>query len=105
MRVEPVAKTAGHEMFGNIAMRDLPQRMHAGVGAAGAMNPHRLAADRLDRVFQRALHRRTIVLQLPAAERRAVIFDCKFVAGHQGDQFRLSLPGLTRQSIFFAGLL
>ena len=63
-------------------MRDLRQRMHAGVGAAGAMNTNLLAADRLDRVFQRALHRGAIVLDLPAAERRAVIFDGEFVAGH-----------------------
>ena len=83
MRVQPVAKAARHEMFGNVAMRDLSQRMHPGIGAAGAVHAHPLAADRLDRVFQRALHRRAIVLQLPAAERRAVIFDDEFVAGHQ----------------------
>src|ERR1700722_11258248 len=83
-------------MLGNIAMRDLPQRMHAGVGAARAMNPNRLAADRPDRGLQRALHRRAVVLKLPAAERRAVIFDGEFVAGHQcNDLSRLSLPGLT----------
>ncbi len=82
MRVQPVAKAARHEMFGNIAMRHLRQRMHAGVGAARAMNANLLAADRLDRGFQRALHRGAIVLDLPAAERRAVIFDGELVAGH-----------------------
>ena len=59
------------------------ERMHAGIGAARAVNANLLAADRLDRVFQRALHRRAVVLDLPAAERRAVIFDDEFVAGHQ----------------------
>ena len=83
MRVQAVAKPARHEMPGNVAMRDLRQRMHAGVGAAGAINANLLAADRLDRVLQRALHRSAIVLDLPAAERRAVIFDDQFVAGHQ----------------------
>src|ERR1700676_5225433 len=82
MRIEAVAQAARHEMFGNIAMRDLPQRMHAGVGAARAVNANLLAADRLDRGFQRALHRGAIVLDLPAAERRTVIFDDEFIAGH-----------------------
>src|SRR5579863_8551756 len=57
--------------------------MHAGIGAAGAMNANLFAADRFDRVFQRALYRRAVVLNLPARERRAVIFDGEFVAGHQ----------------------
>src|SRR5664279_174553 len=82
MRIQAVAEAARHKMFGNVAMRDLAQRMHAGVGAACAMNANVLAADRLDRGFQRALHRGAIVLDLPAAERRAVIFDDEFVAGH-----------------------
>ncbi len=83
MRIEAVAKSSRHKMLGNIAMRDLPKRVHAGIGAAGAMNPDRLAADRLDRVLERPLHRSAIILQLPAAERRALIFDDEFVAGHQ----------------------
>src|ERR1700704_738419 len=96
MRVQAVAKASRHKMFRDIAMRDLPQRVHAGVGAAGAVNANVLAADRLDRGFQRALHRGAIILDLPAAERRAVIFDSEFVAGHQQyDLFRLSWPDLT----------
>src|SRR5712672_819970 len=82
MRVQAVAKTARRKMLFDVAMRDLRQRMHAGVGTARAVNANMLAADRLDRVFQRALHRGAIVLDLPAAERRAVIFDGQLVAGH-----------------------
>src|ERR1035437_5238397 len=82
MRIQAVAEAARHKMSGNVAMRDLAQRMHTGVGAARTMNANVLAADRLDRGFQRALHRGAIVLYLPAAERRAVIFDCQLVAGH-----------------------
>src|ERR1035441_434579 len=63
-------------------MSDLGQRMHAGVGAAGAMDADLLAADRLDRVLQRALHGWTVGLDLPAAVGRAVIFDDELVAGH-----------------------
>src|SRR3954464_6009017 len=70
-------------MLFDIAMRDLPQRMNAGVGAPRAVDANLLAADCLDRVFQRTLHRRRVVLDLPAAKRCAVIFDDEFVAGHQ----------------------
>src|SRR5207342_1770513 len=83
MRVQAVAKPARHKMLRNIAMRDLSERVHAGIGTARAMNANLLAADRLDRGLQRALHRGAVVLNLPAAERRAVIFDNEFIAGHQ----------------------
>src|ERR1700682_6204125 len=82
MRIQAVAQAPRHKMFCNIAMRHLCQRMHAGVGAPSAMNANLLAADRLDRGFQRALYGGAVVLDLPAAKRRAVIFDGEFVAGH-----------------------
>src|SRR3984885_13750251 len=83
MRVQPVAKPARYEMLGNIAMRDLAERMHAGVRSSGTVDTNVLAADRPDRGFQRALHRGAVVLDLPTRERPAVIFDCQLVAGHQ----------------------
>src|ERR1700694_4014188 len=105
MRIEPVAKAPRHKMFCNIAMRDLPERMHTGVGAARAVNTNMLAADRLDRIFQRALHGSAIVLDLPAAVRRAVIFDDDFVAGHQLNRMG-GLSGVPRRnSIAFIGAL
>src|ERR1700687_3116177 len=82
MGVQAIAKTAGWKMLFDIAMRHLRQRMHAGVCAAGAVNANLLAADRLDRGFQRTLHRGAVVLDLPAAERCTVIFDDEFIAGH-----------------------
>src|SRR5882724_8928149 len=95
MRGEDVAKGAGRKMFREIGMRDLTERMHAGIGTALAMNANLLATDRLDRRLQRTLHRGAIVLNLPAAERRAVIFDEEFVTGHcRDDLFRLSWPGI-----------
>ena len=57
MRIQAVAKPARRKRLRDVAMRDLAQRMHAGIGAARAMHAHVLAADRLDRRFQRALHR------------------------------------------------
>src|SRR6266481_4113980 len=56
--------------------------MHAGVGAPGPMHTNILAANRLHRRLQRALHGQGIVLDLPAGKRRAVIFDGELVAGH-----------------------
>src|SRR5260370_18736315 len=70
-------------MLCNIAMRDLRDRVHAGIGTARAVNESLLAADRVDRIFDRTLHGSAIVLDLPAAIRRAVIFDGEFVTGHQ----------------------
>ena len=63
-------------------MTDLTERMHAGVGAAGAVHHHLLAAERLDGGGQHALHARAIVLNLPADERPPVIFDDQLVARH-----------------------
>src|SRR5579871_4847967 len=69
-------------MLVDVAMRHLPERMHAGIGAARAMHTHIGAAGRLDRSLECALHRRMIGLKLPAGKRRAVIFDGELVAGH-----------------------
>ena len=83
MRVQPVTKPPRHKMLGDVAMRDLPQRVHTGVGAAGAIDADLFAANRFHGIFQRALHGRGIVLDLPAGKRRAVIFNDEFVTGHQ----------------------
>ena len=48
MRVQRRRATVRHEMLDEIEMRDLRQRMHAGIGAAGAVHAHGLAADSLD---------------------------------------------------------
>ena len=81
------------------------QRMHAGIGAARAVDANLLAADRLHRGFQRALHRRSVVLDLPAGERRAVIFDDELVAGHQPSRAG-GLSGVPRRkSADFIGAL
>ncbi len=83
MRIERVAQPAGRKIAGQIEMRDLRQRMHAGIGAAGALHAHGLADGRLDRRLERALHGRLMVLHLPAAERAAVVFDHQPVARHR----------------------
>ena len=63
-------------------MRDLAERMHAGIGAAGAARDGVFAGERLDGFGEPPLHRSAILLHLPADERRAVIFEGELVAGH-----------------------
>src|ERR1700741_586167 len=83
MRIHRVAETARRQVLGDIAMRDPPGAMHAGIGAAGAMHATLGARNRLRRRLQRALHGRVIGLELPAGKRPAVVFDGELVAGHQ----------------------
>src|SRR5690348_7203827 len=83
MGVKAVAKPARHEMLCDVAMRDLSQRMNTGIGAPGAMDADLLTADRLDRLLKGALNRGAVFLNLPAAERTAIIFDDQFIARHQ----------------------
>ena len=72
-------------------MSDLPQRMHAGVGAPGAMHDAARAVDGENRLLQPLLHRHAIGLPLPADKRPAVIFDRQGVAGHWRTGSRFSL--------------
>ena len=82
MRVYGIAHGVGVPALDQVDMADLPQRMHAGVGAPGAVDRDLLAAERLDGGRQHALHRRAVVLDLPADERPPVIFDGELVTGH-----------------------
>ena len=66
-----------------IAMRNLTQRMHAGVGATRALYRDALPVEARNRILDRTLHARRIGLVLPAAIGRAVIFDEEFVTWHQ----------------------
>ena len=59
-----------------VEVRDLPERVHAGVGAAGAADDRRDAAVHLgERVLDGRLHRRAVGLPLPADEVGAVVLD------------------------------
>ena len=82
MRVHGVAHLVGAERLRQIEMRDLSLGVHAGVGASSAVHAHVLAAQRLRRLLEHALHRQVALLHLPAAERRAVILDGELVARH-----------------------
>ena len=82
VRVDGIAHLVGAPVFREIDMRDLAQRMHARIGAAGARDPHGMAAQRRESIGEHALHRGRVVLPLPAGERRSVVFDGELVAGH-----------------------
>ena len=74
-------------------MRDLPERVDAGVGAPRSLHVDDLAAELRHGLFERALHGRTVVLDLPADKRPAVIFDGELVAWHGLD---VTFPGENR---------
>jgi len=57
MVVDRAADHLGHGLAGQIDMRDLRQRVDAGIGSPGAEHPHAGAAEIMDRGFQRLLHR------------------------------------------------
>ncbi len=82
MVVERIAQGIERHLAPEVEMRDLAQRMHAGIGPAGGLYRHRFAAERVDRLLQRLLHRRPVRLALPAAKRPAVIFEGQLVARH-----------------------
>ena len=63
-------------------MRHLAGCVHAGIGAAGAAQRNLLAAEFLDRLLDRLLHRRLVGLALPAGVQAAVIFDVEAKTRH-----------------------
>ena len=75
-----------------IEVRDLSQRVHAGVRATRAVERRRLAAERCYRRFNRTLHGRNAGLALPTGEGRSVVFDCNAIARHS------QISGRARQS-------
>ena len=67
MRVDGVAHLVVRPGLGEVDMRHLAGGMDAGIGAAGAAQRHCLAAESLDRLLDRLLHRRLV---RPAAASR-----------------------------------
>ena len=64
-------------------MRDLAERMHARIGAPRAARDHVSSPEKaLIACGQAPLHRRPVLLHLPADEGRAVIFERELVARH-----------------------
>ena len=82
MCVQRIAHSVRIPLFRQIHMRHLCARVHTGVRTPGPLHQHPVARKSFNRRGQDTLHRELISLYLPAAERRAVIFDGQFIAGH-----------------------
>ena len=76
-------------------MRDLAERMYAGIRPPGAVHGDGLARDRRQCCFQGGLYRRPVVLPLPADETLPVVFARELIARHRSAEPR---PGRYRQS-------
>src|ERR1700710_720146 len=81
--VERIANLVRRKFFHEVEMCHLAERMHAGVGAPGAVQRDGFAAELFDRPFQNALDRLAAVLTLPAHEIRAVIFNENAIPRHR----------------------
>ncbi len=82
MRVEGAGEPERGPVAREVDMRDLAGRVDAGVGAPGAGDEGGRRVDAGGGGLERALDARAVGLALPAAERTAVIFEAKGVAGH-----------------------
>ena len=69
-------------ILAQIAMGDLGERVHPGIGAPGPGDRWRVRLQFAERRFQRLLHGRLVFLPLPADERPAVILDFECVSWH-----------------------
>ncbi len=79
--VHPPAQRLGGDGGDDVEMRDLFQRVHAGVGPARAVQLELLlSGDLSDDARQLALHRPRVFLDLPAAVLRAGVLDEDFEA-------------------------
>jgi hypothetical protein len=56
-------------------MRDLPEGVHTGIGAASNGDPYRLGGNRREGPLQHGLDRPFSTLALPAAEGAAIVLD------------------------------
>ena len=59
----------------HVAMGDLSQPMHAGVGAASSGNAWQIGLQLCQGLFQRSLHGGQAILPLPAVEPLAIVFN------------------------------
>ncbi len=83
-RVEPLAEPERLPVALEVDMRDLAQRMDAGVGAPRAVGGRMLAGHGEKGALERLLDRKAVLLPLPADERRAVVFDGELKPRHSG---------------------
>ncbi len=73
------------ELDAEVDVRDLAERVHAGIGSPGAVRVELPAAgDVRERSVELALHRPGVLLDLPTAVAGAGVFEGQLVASHLG---------------------
>ena len=82
MKVDRVADGRRSRRTSEVHMRYLSCRVNPRVRPACALHRCSFAAEAEDRVLDRLLHRRTILLPLPSDERSTVVFDNQAPARH-----------------------
>src|SRR6185437_94652 len=100
MIVERIAYGVGREFLFQIEMGDLAEGMHTRIRTARAGDGDGFAGKLVDRLFERALHRRPVILPLPAGKRSAVIFDGQAIAHHTSFVPRGSWKPRSKSSAF-----
>ena len=75
IRVRPPPPSVFAADRSRVEVYDLPERVHPGVGAARADDPHGLVGDPGERPLDRRLDGLAVRLALPPAERPPVVFD------------------------------
>ena len=71
--IERLLEALGRDWALQLARRDLPERVHAGIGPAGSNSPHGLAFDLGQGFLEHTLDRRAAGLHLPARVVRPVV--------------------------------
>src|SRR5258708_5686766 len=82
MEIDGGSHRVGGPLIGEVEVRHLAERVHAGIGPSRSRHANALAGKGHHGVLECSLDRRAVLLALPADERRAVVFDCELVAGH-----------------------
>src|SRR5688572_13541910 len=82
MRVQRITHSVGVPVPAEIDMGYLSERMYARVGATGTLDAHLVGAERPNRLGQNSLHGRPAILDLPAHEGSAIIFNGELVPLH-----------------------
>ena len=83
MRVQRFADRMGIGLFLDVDMRDLAERMYAGIGTPRSVHAGLLSAEPGYGLLDTLLDRRTVILALPACIGAAIVFDGQFPAGHE----------------------
>ena len=81
-RVDAAHPGRGRAHRAGVEVRHLRARMHAGVGAPGAVGAHRLAGDLRERALEHVLHGASMSLALPAAEGVSGVLEAEHDALH-----------------------